>query len=52
MEGNGRRARDGKKEGFRLGTIRCEAARLPCDESASGDETRGRDIDIVAKRDN
>jgi hypothetical protein len=51
MVGNGRRARDGMKEGFRLGTIRCAAVRLLCDESANGDETRGRDIVIVAKRD-
>jgi len=46
--GNGRRARDDGKEVFRLGMIRCAADRPLWDESASGDETKGRDIVIVA----
>jgi hypothetical protein len=50
MEGNGRRARDDWKEGFRLGMILWAAVRPLCDESASGEETKGRDIVIVAAR--
>jgi len=50
MVGNGRRARDDGNEGFRLGIIRSVAVRPLCEESASGDEIRGRDIVMVAER--
>lgn len=48
--GNGRSARDDGNEVFRLGIIRCVTGRVPCDDSASGEETTGRDIVIVAER--
>lgn len=50
IAGNGRRARDDGKEGFRLGMIRCAANRPLWGESASGDDTKGRDIVIVARQ--
>lgn len=48
MEGNGRSAREDWNVVFLLGIMRCAAVRPLCDESASGEETRGRDIVIVA----
>lgn len=51
MVGNGRRARDEGKETFRAGVILCVAVRPLCDEPASGEETRGRDMAIVAVKD-
>lgn len=47
--GKGRRACEGGKDVFRRGAIRAAEARPLCEESARGDETMGRDIDIVAK---
>lgn len=49
MVGNGRRARDDGKDAFRRGMMRCVAVR-EFDESASGDEIMGRDIVIVAEK--
>lgn len=50
MEGKGRSAREDGNEVFRLGTIRCAAVRPVWVESASGEETKGLEIVIVAKR--
>lgn len=48
MVGKGRSAREDGKDEFRRGTMRCVAVRELSVASASGDETAGRDIDMVA----
>lgn len=48
MEGNGRRARDDGNEVFRRGMTRWVAAVRDDEESARGEDTRGRDIVRVA----
>lgn len=50
MEGNGRRARDDGNEVFRRGRTRWAAAVRDDEESARGEDTRGRDIVRVAGR--
>jgi len=48
MVGNGRKAREVWKEPLRFGAARCAGALDALEESARGEETRGRDMDMGA----